>query len=683
MRGAGQIAELAAICEPDVGVITNVGPGAPRAAGVAGGRSPRAKAELLAACATAGPRSSRPASRCSTRTCATTLDGRHLRAGRRRRLRGGRRCAPRGAGRQGRGRRSSCRSTRATSCATRSPRSPPRGPSACGRSGRVDVALRRAARASASSCPAGSTVVNDCYNANPLSMRAALDDLAMQDPAGRRVAVLGDMLELGPERGACTTRRSAPTRRPPGVDVLVAVGPRAAAMLDAFDGEAHARGGRRGGGALAAELVAPGDIVLVKASRGVGLEVVAEALAVGGRPLMGEVLIARHRLAAHLHLPVAEVHRVPARARVRPAHPRGGPAGPPREGGHADDGRDHHLHRDRGPVPVPDRAHDAPRARRVSASRSRARARLRRRLHEDHQAALARPARADEADRDDARSRSGCGSSRREGPTCPTRCACASIDAHDRPRLLLPGLHLPRGGGDDVGGQPDRRARRARRGLRGDRAARLHRDHASRRGRPTWRCVAGCLVGACVGFLWFNSFPASIFMGDTGSLGLGGAIAALAVMTKTELLLIILGGIFVIEALSRPDPGLLVPDLPQARLPDGADPPPLRAAGVVGDEDHPALLDRRRGLRARSASRSTSSRIELIAPILRRLRADSAHSPARIAGRRGRTVGLMSTHGRPSSCTSSRSPTIPQGPLGQLRRRRPRRRRDRRARRAR
>jgi len=62
--------------------------------------------------------------------------------------------------------------------------------------------------------------------------------------------------------------------------------------------------------------------------------------------------------------------------------------------------------------------------------------------------------------------------------------------------------------------------------------------------------IAACLVGACVGFLWFNSFPASIFMGDTGSLGLGGAIAAMAVMTKTEVLLIILGGIFVIEALS-------------------------------------------------------------------------------------------------------------------------------------
>jgi phospho-N-acetylmuramoyl-pentapeptide-transferase len=62
--------------------------------------------------------------------------------------------------------------------------------------------------------------------------------------------------------------------------------------------------------------------------------------------------------------------------------------------------------------------------------------------------------------------------------------------------------------------------------------------------------LCACLVGACVGFLWFNSFPASVFMGDTGSLGLGGAIAGLAVVTKTEVLLILIGGIFVIEALS-------------------------------------------------------------------------------------------------------------------------------------
>jgi phospho-N-acetylmuramoyl-pentapeptide-transferase len=62
--------------------------------------------------------------------------------------------------------------------------------------------------------------------------------------------------------------------------------------------------------------------------------------------------------------------------------------------------------------------------------------------------------------------------------------------------------------------------------------------------------LSACFVGASVGFLWFNAFPASIFMGDTGSLGLGGAIGALAVMTQTELLLVILGGIFVLEALS-------------------------------------------------------------------------------------------------------------------------------------
>jgi phospho-N-acetylmuramoyl-pentapeptide-transferase len=62
--------------------------------------------------------------------------------------------------------------------------------------------------------------------------------------------------------------------------------------------------------------------------------------------------------------------------------------------------------------------------------------------------------------------------------------------------------------------------------------------------------AAGCMCGACIGFLWFNCFPATVFMGDTGSLALGGGIAGLAVMTGTELLLILVGGIFVIETLS-------------------------------------------------------------------------------------------------------------------------------------
>lgn len=62
--------------------------------------------------------------------------------------------------------------------------------------------------------------------------------------------------------------------------------------------------------------------------------------------------------------------------------------------------------------------------------------------------------------------------------------------------------------------------------------------------------VAAALAGACVGFLWFNSFPADIFMGDTGSLALGTALGGLAVLTKTEFLVLIIGGLFVIEALS-------------------------------------------------------------------------------------------------------------------------------------
>lgn len=60
----------------------------------------------------------------------------------------------------------------------------------------------------------------------------------------------------------------------------------------------------------------------------------------------------------------------------------------------------------------------------------------------------------------------------------------------------------------------------------------------------------GAMVGACLGFLWFNAYPAQIFMGDTGSLALGTALALLAVLTKHELLLVIIGGVFVIETIS-------------------------------------------------------------------------------------------------------------------------------------
>jgi len=62
--------------------------------------------------------------------------------------------------------------------------------------------------------------------------------------------------------------------------------------------------------------------------------------------------------------------------------------------------------------------------------------------------------------------------------------------------------------------------------------------------------LAAAAMGACIGFLWWNAAPARIFMGDTGSLALGGLVAGLSIVTRTELLLVVIGGVFVVEALS-------------------------------------------------------------------------------------------------------------------------------------
>ncbi|MDQ4029459.1 MAG: phospho-N-acetylmuramoyl-pentapeptide-transferase [Actinomycetota bacterium] len=62
--------------------------------------------------------------------------------------------------------------------------------------------------------------------------------------------------------------------------------------------------------------------------------------------------------------------------------------------------------------------------------------------------------------------------------------------------------------------------------------------------------LGGALIGAAIGFLWYNAFPAELFMGDTGSMAFGGALAGFAIMMKIEALLLLIGGIFVIEALS-------------------------------------------------------------------------------------------------------------------------------------
>jgi phospho-N-acetylmuramoyl-pentapeptide-transferase len=70
------------------------------------------------------------------------------------------------------------------------------------------------------------------------------------------------------------------------------------------------------------------------------------------------------------------------------------------------------------------------------------------------------------------------------------------------------------------------------------------------RGAGELSVFAAALFGACIGFLWFNAFPAQVFMGDTGSLALGGALGAIAIMLKSEFMLLFIGGVFVVETCS-------------------------------------------------------------------------------------------------------------------------------------
>jgi UDP-N-acetylmuramoyl-tripeptide--D-alanyl-D-alanine ligase len=149
-------------------------------------------------------------------------------------------------------------------------------------SGRVEFAPQPG-RGQRAALRSGITLIDDCYNANPMSMRAALDDLAAtaeRDRHRRRVAVLGDMLELGQDERRYHAEIGEHADAA-GVDLLITVGPLAAAMSDAFDGEVHVVADAGEAAALVPELTEPGDLVLVKASRGVGLELVCDALIVG------------------------------------------------------------------------------------------------------------------------------------------------------------------------------------------------------------------------------------------------------------------------------------------------------------------------------------------------------------------------------------------------------------------
>jgi UDP-N-acetylmuramoyl-tripeptide--D-alanyl-D-alanine ligase len=148
-------------------------------------------------------------------------------------------------------------------------------------SGRLEVELS-ALRGQRIELAGGVLIIDDCYNANPMSMRAALDDLVASAPAsGRRIAVLGDMRELGADAERFHVEIGTYARAA-GIDVLVTVGPLAALMGSPFGGERHATDDAAAATALVRDLVAPGDTLLVKGSRGVGLEVVAQGLQAAG-----------------------------------------------------------------------------------------------------------------------------------------------------------------------------------------------------------------------------------------------------------------------------------------------------------------------------------------------------------------------------------------------------------------
>jgi UDP-N-acetylmuramoyl-tripeptide--D-alanyl-D-alanine ligase len=150
--------------------------------------------------------------------------------------------------------------------------------------GRIELALS-AGRGQRTALDSGITLIDDSYNANPLSMRAALDYLAATPPTtphGRRIAVLGDMLELGPAEREFHVEIGEHARNR-DIDVLLTVGPLAQAMAETFTGQTHAANDAAEAADIATELARPGDVVLVKASRGVGLELVCRALASGDR----------------------------------------------------------------------------------------------------------------------------------------------------------------------------------------------------------------------------------------------------------------------------------------------------------------------------------------------------------------------------------------------------------------
>jgi UDP-N-acetylmuramoyl-tripeptide--D-alanyl-D-alanine ligase len=285
MRGAGQIAELAAVARPDVGMIVNIGPVHLEQLGSLENVA-AAKAELIGALAP-GASAVVPADE-PLLTRYRRDDLRTITFGE------GGEVELLGSGEDGAvsiraGERTlTFRPSFAQAYNLRNLLAAVAAAEALGAhpSGALEVRFS-ALRGDRLELPRGVLLINDCYNANPMSMRAALDDLAAT-ARGRRVAVLGDMLELGTEERALHEQLGAYAASGE-VELLVTVGTRAKGIGEGFErargelpaaapAEMHAVADATEAAALLPALLRAGDTVLVKGSRGMRLEQIAQLL---------------------------------------------------------------------------------------------------------------------------------------------------------------------------------------------------------------------------------------------------------------------------------------------------------------------------------------------------------------------------------------------------------------------
>ena len=264
MRGFGQIAELCAIARPHIGVITNIGPvHLERVGDLAGVR--RAKTELVDALPPGGTAivpEEFPVEREDVRIVrfafpedAVVEDGRTLLGGV-------------SFGFTVRHQAANAAVALAALDALGLPRP-----------ARVDVPFSRW-RGDEVPLPGGGLLINDAWNANPVSMRIALGLLAERAGSRRRVAILGQMAELGADAPRYHREIGAAAAEA-GVNALVAIGPLARGYLEGAEGVEITRWAPTPEEGLEAvrEVVEPGDCVLVKGSRALGLETIADALA--------------------------------------------------------------------------------------------------------------------------------------------------------------------------------------------------------------------------------------------------------------------------------------------------------------------------------------------------------------------------------------------------------------------